>query len=127
MDIANVAQIGQLLSMTAGYNGEGPAPTGVIEGKVIALKPVPGQNIRDLDQSSLRTALWTNAGAGYSYSSPASHIASIVLRHITGMDLQEYIDARLAKPMGWGPWGYCLHRGGYTMPHANGAWSISPH
>ena len=29
--------------------------------------------------------------------------------------------------MGWGPWAYCLHRGEFTMPHANGAGSIALH
>lgn len=118
--------LGQLLCMSAGYHGEGSSP-GVVFGRVIPLQPVPGQDIRDLDRSSLRTALWTNAGAGYSYSSPAPHIASMVLRRVTGMELADYIDLRLAKPMGWGPWAYCLHRGGFTMPHANGAGSIAVH
>ncbi len=118
--------LGQLLCMTAGYHGEGSSP-GVVRGQVVPLTPVPGQDIRNLDLSSIRTVLWTNAGAGYSYSSPAPHIASIVLRHITGMELQDYINERLAKPMGWGPWGYCLHRGDFTMPHANGAGSTAVH
>src|SRR5205807_671440 len=91
------------------------------------LKAAPGQDIHDLDITSLRCAMWTNAGAGYSYSSPEPHIASMVLRRVTGMELQNYINDRLAKPMGWGPWGYCLHRGDYTMPHANGAGSIAVH
>lgn len=119
--------LGQLLCMSGGYTGEGGAPVAVVMGRAFPLKAVPGQNIRDLDQSSLRCAMWTNAGAGYSYSSPEPHIASMVLRRITGMELQDYIDARLAKPMGWGPWGYCLNRGGFTMPHANGAGSIAVH
>ena len=93
----------------------------MVNGQVIPLKPVPGQDIRDLDRSSFRTVMWTNAGAGYSYSSPAPHIASMVLRHVTGMELKDYIDERLAKPMGWGAWDYCLDRGNFTMPHANGA------
>ena len=118
--------LGQLLCMSAGYHGEGGSP-GVVNGQVVPLQPVPGQDIRDLDRSSIRTPLWTNPGGGYSYSSPAPHIASIVLRHVTGMDLQEYIGERLAKPMGWGPWAYCLHRGDFTMPHANGAGSIAVH
>jgi CubicO group peptidase (beta-lactamase class C family) len=118
--------LGQLLCMTAGYHGEGTAP-GVVMGHVVPLTPVPGQNIRDLDMSSIRTVLWTNAGAGYSYSSPAPHIASIVLRHVTGMELRDYINEHLAKPMGWGAWDYCLHRGDFTMPHANGAGSIAVH
>jgi CubicO group peptidase (beta-lactamase class C family) len=119
--------LGQLLCMTAGYNGEGQSPVGVVMGKASPMKPAPGQNIKDLDMSSLHTQLWTNPGAGYSYSSPSPHIASIVLRHVTGMELQDYINERLAKPMGWGPWGYCLHRGDFDMPHANGAGSTALH
>jgi CubicO group peptidase (beta-lactamase class C family) len=120
-------KLGQLLCMTAGYNGEGQSPTGIINGKVESLKAVPGQNIRDLDMSSIRVPLWTAPGAGYSYASPSPHIASMVLRHVTRMELQDYIRERLAKPMGWGAWGYCLHRGNYDMPHANGAGSIALH
>ncbi|HEY2574511.1 MAG TPA: serine hydrolase, partial [Verrucomicrobiaceae bacterium] len=119
--------LGQLLCMTAGYWGEGQTPSGYVMGKPRTLKPVPGQNIRDLDQSSLRVPLWIAPGGGYSYSSPSPHIASIVLRHVTGMELQDFIRERLAKPMGWGPWGYCLHRGDFDMPHANGAGSTALH
>jgi CubicO group peptidase (beta-lactamase class C family) len=120
-------KLGQLLCMSAGYWGEGQTPVGIVHGKVTQLKPVKGQDIHDLDNSSLRVPLWTDPGAGYSYSSPSPHIASIVLRHVTGMELQDYINERLAKPMGWGPWGYCLHRGDYHMPHANGAGSTALH
>lgn len=123
---ANIT-LGQLLCMTAGYNGEGQSPTGIVMGKASPMKPAPGQNIRDLDQSSLKCRLWTEPGTGYSYSSPSPHIASIVLRHVTGMELKDYIDTRLAKPMGWGAWNYCLHRGDYDMPHANGAGSTALH
>lgn len=119
--------LGQLLCMSGGYTGEGGAPVAVVMGKAFPLKAVPGQNIKDLDRSSLRCAMWTNAGAGYSYSSPEPHIASMVLRRVSGMELDRFIDERLAKPMGWGPWGYCLHRGEFTMPHANGAGSIAVH
>ena len=119
--------LGQLLCMSAGYWGEGQTPVGMVMGKPQSLKPVKGQDIHDLDVSSLRVPLWTDPGAGYSYSSPSPHIASIVLRHVTGMELQDYIGERLAKPMGWGPWGYCLHRGDYLMPHANGAGSTALH
>lgn len=119
--------LGQLLCMSSGYWGEGQNPSGIVNGKSQPLKPAPGQNIRDLDMSSLRVPLWTAPGGGYSYSSPAPHIASIVLRHVTGMELQDYIRTRLAEPMGWGPWGYCLQRGDFKMPHANGAGSTAVH
>ena len=118
--------LGQLLSMSAGYHGEGGSP-GVVKGVVVPLTPVPGQNIRDLDGSSIHTPLWIEPGGGYSYSSPAPHIASIVMRHITGMPLQDYINEKLAKPMGWGAWGYCRYFGDYTLPNANGAGSIALH
>jgi CubicO group peptidase (beta-lactamase class C family) len=119
--------LGQLLCMTGGYTGEGSAPVAVVMGRAFPLRAVPGQEIHNLDSSSLRCAMWTNAGAGYSYSSPEPHIASMILRRVTGMELQDYIDSHLAKPMGWGDWGYCLHRNGFVMPHANGAGSIALH
>lgn len=120
--------LGQLLCMTAGYWGEGGAPTGYVKDqKVQQLKAVPGQNYRDLDKSSLDVPLWCDPGAGYSYSSPSPHVASIVMRHVTGMELKDYIDTRLAKPQGWGAWDYCLHRGDFVMQHANGAGSTALH
>jgi CubicO group peptidase (beta-lactamase class C family) len=118
--------LGQLLCMTGGYHGEGGSP-GMVHGEVVPLKPVPGQDLKDLDGSSLHTVLWTDPGAGYSYSSPEPHIASMVLRRVTGMELKDYINERLAKPMGWGAWNYCLFHGTITLPHANGAGSTALH
>ena len=120
---------GQLLCMTAGYWGEGQAPTGYVKGRPRpqALKPVKGQDVREIDESSLRVPLWCDPGAGYSYSSPSPHIASIVLRNVSGMELKDYIQERLAKPQGWGEWNYCLYRGDVVMAHANGAGSIALH
>jgi CubicO group peptidase (beta-lactamase class C family) len=118
-------RLGHLLCMTSGHNGEGPTPSGVIRGTAQPLKASKGQDIRDVDGSSLRVPLWTAPGEGYSYSSPAPHIASMVLRRVTGKELPSYIDEKFAQPMGWGPWGYCLYRGEVTMAHANGAGSIA--
>jgi CubicO group peptidase (beta-lactamase class C family) len=118
-------RLGHLLCMTSGHNGEGATPSAVVRGTAQPLKPARGQDIRDVDGSSLRTPLWAGPGEGYSYSSPAPHIASMVLRRVTGKELPAYIDEKFAKPMGWGPWGYCLYRGDVTMAHANGAGSIA--
>lgn len=51
--------LGQLLCMTAGYWGEGQTPTGYVKGNPLpqALKPVKGQDIRNLDESSIRVPL----------------------------------------------------------------------
>ncbi len=118
-------RLGHLLCMTSGHNGEGSTPSAVVRGTTQPLKASKGQDIRDVDGSSLRTPLWAGPGEGYSYSSPAPHIASMVLRRVTGKELPAYIDEKFAQPMGWGPWGYCLYRGDVTMAHANGAGSIA--
>ena len=121
--------LGQLLCMTAGYWGEGQTPSGYVKGdpKPQALKPVKGQDVRAIDKSSLDVPLWCDPGAGYSYSSPSPHIASIVLRNVSGVELKDYIQTRLAKPQGWGAWNYCLYRGDVVMEHANGAGSTALH
>ena len=51
----------------------------------------------------------------------------MVLRRMAGMDLKDYIQSRLGKPMGWGAWDYCLRRGDYVQKVANGAGSIALH
>ena len=35
----------------------------------------------------------------------------MVLRSLTGMEMQEYIHEQLAKPMGWGHWAWAMRRG----------------
>jgi len=92
-----IRRFNELANETAGDHF---TPREVIRLMVNLLFIKPGQNIRDLDASSLRCAMWTNAGGGYSYSSPEPHIASKVLRRVTGMELQDYVNERLAKPMG---------------------------
>ena len=52
--------------------------------------------------------LWVEPGGGCSYATASIHLASIMLRHITGMELEEYVRRKLAGPMGFGRfgWGY---------------------
>ena len=118
-------KLGQLLSMSAGLHGEGSNP-GFVNGIGEKLDPLPRPaGPVDQDLSALHTPLWTKPGAGYSYASSSPHIASIVLRNLTGMEMQEYIQQKLAAPMGFGPWGYALHRNGATLPHTPGGGSIA--
>jgi len=118
--------LGQLLAMTAGFHGEANKQ-GYTNGKEVKLDPVPQDRSLGLDMSAVRYPLWCKPGEGWSYSSPSPHIASIVLRHLVGMDLKDYIEEKLGKPMQWGAWNYCLYRGNVTLPHANGAGSIALH
>jgi CubicO group peptidase (beta-lactamase class C family) len=112
--------------MTAGFHGEA-TKSGYVQGKEVKLQPVPQDRALGLDMGAIRYPLWCKPGEGWSYSSPSPHIASIVLRHLTGVDLKDYIDEKLGQPMQWGSWNYCLYRGGTTLPHANGAGSIALH
>ena len=53
-----------------GYNGEGNAPTAVVMGRAFRLRLTGTEHSRP---RSVVPARWTNAGAGYSYSSPEPH------------------------------------------------------
>lgn len=110
-------KLGQLLSMSSGMHGEGGNP-GFVNGVAEKLEPIPrATEPQDQDTLALRTPMWTKPGAGYSYSSASPHVASIVLRHIVGMEMQQYIDQKIAQPLGFGPWGYAVHRNGTTLAH----------
>jgi CubicO group peptidase (beta-lactamase class C family) len=118
-------KLGQLLSMSSGLHGEGGNP-GIVNGTNQKLDPIsrPAGPL-DQDMVALRTPMWTKPGGGYSYASGSPHIASIVLRNLTGMEMQQYIQEKLAGPMGFGSWGYALHRNGNTLPHTPGGGSIA--
>jgi CubicO group peptidase (beta-lactamase class C family) len=117
--------LGQLLSMSSGMHGEGGNP-GFVHGVVEQLVPVPAPDPAwGQDLSALRVPLWTKPGGGYSYSSQSPHVASILLRRLTGMEMEDYLNERLAKPMGWGRWTYARHRGNVTLPHTPGGGDIA--
>ena len=119
-------KLGQILSMELlGCMGTA-GNAGIVNGVDEKVDPLPRPAVPlDQDMSALRTPLWTTPGAGYAYASASPHIASIVLRHLTGMEMQQYIQEKLAGPMGFGEWGYALHRNGTTLPHTPGGGSIS--
>ncbi len=122
---ANI-MLGQLLSMAAGFHGEGGNPGFVNFEPSVKLEPLPRPaQPPDQDLSALHTPLWTDPGGGYSYASSSPHVASIVLRKVTGMEMQTFIDEKLAKPMGWGPWGYATHRPTGDLPHTPGGGDIA--
>jgi CubicO group peptidase (beta-lactamase class C family) len=59
------------------------------------------------DFTTLNTVLWTRRGGGCSYASSSPRVASIVLRNVTGMEMQEYIDQKIANPICGGALGPC--------------------
>ncbi len=117
-------RLGHLLSMSSGMRGEGNNP-GIVRGEATKLEPVARPAVTGQDEMATQAPMWTKPGEGYSYSSQSTHVASMVLRQLAGMELQQYLEEKLAKPMGWGSWGYALHRNGATLPHTPGGGSIA--
>lgn len=118
---ANI-KLGQLLAMTACVRGNNPV---YVRGKPSTIAPPgpdgwqAGLDAVALGQTealsgTIRTTtstLWCEPGDGYSYATSSIHLAGMVLERVTGRTLQEYVDEHLAKPIGWGRWGF-----GYRGP-----------
>lgn len=110
-------KLGQLLAFTAGIRGNNPS---YVNGKQTTIDPVGpdgwqakveafalGKRDGVFGKTPFSTAtLWCHPGEGYSYASSSIHLASIMLRHVAGMELQAYVEKHLARPLGWGRWGY---------------------
>ena len=105
-------RLGQLLSMSAGIRGNNPS---YVRGKPVTIEP-PGPDgwPAMVDRNALETGLWCRPGEGYSYATASIHIASIILRRVAGMELQDYLQPRIAEPLGWGRWGF-----GYKRPEVD--------
>ena len=110
-------KLGQLLAFTAGIRGNNPS---YVHGRATTINPVGpdgwhakvedyalGRRDGRMGETPFSTAsLWCGPGEGYSYASASIHLASVMLRHVTGLELQTYLEQRLAKPLGWGRWGF---------------------
>jgi CubicO group peptidase (beta-lactamase class C family) len=110
-------KLGQLLAFSAGIRGNNPV---YVNGSPSTIDPVgPDGWYALVDSNALGKSdgrmgnvpfstetLWCEPGGGYSYATASIHITSIMLRHITGREMQDYVDSHLAKPLGWGRWGF---------------------
>ena len=115
-------KLGQLLAMTAGLRGGSP---GYVHGKPVTISPEGFDGWQaGVDENAFATDLWCKPGEGYSYASLSPHLVSMIVRHVTGMELQEYVDSRLAKPLGWGRWSYA-YRDHPGRTHTTGGGGIA--
>jgi CubicO group peptidase (beta-lactamase class C family) len=121
-------KLGHLLAMTSGM-AEAGTDLGIVRGQNVKLDPTPPLDFsRGQDEAALNVRMWTDPGGGYFYSSQGAHVASIVLRHLSGMELQAYIGEKLAVPMGFGGWGYETvwpALGVTNLPHTFGGGGIA--
>lgn len=107
-------KLGHLLAMTSGLRGMSPgraggqsrrfSPEGP-DGWAAMVDAIAFGKQDDPSGASART-LWCKPGEGASYATAGVHLASVILRHVTGMEMQGYITPRLAEPLGWSRWGY---------------------
>jgi CubicO group peptidase (beta-lactamase class C family) len=118
-------ELGHLLTMTSGM-ADGSGSTGIVHGEDIKLENLPhiDPNLSQ-DASALRTPMWTNPGDGYCYSTQGVHVASIVLRHLVGMELEDYIGQTIATPLQFGGWGYVKEAHRKKLDHTPGGAGIA--
>lgn len=128
-------RLGELLSMSAGIRGNNP---GIVDGEAVQLDPVGPDGwqgmadhyalgIADGDMNGVpftTRTLWCEPGGGYSYATASIHIVSIIVRHITGMELQGYLAEKVAKPLGWGRWNFA-YRNAKEVDHTPGGGGIA--
>ena len=114
-------ELGQLLAFSACIRGNNPSYQ---QGEPVALDPIGpdgwqalvdsialGKADAEIDgQIASTSTLWCEPGGGYSYATASIHLASRMLRHVTGMEMQTYLESRLAEPLGWGRWGFGYRR-----------------
>lgn len=128
-------RLGQLLSFTAGIRGNNPCH---VRGALVTIEPAGPDGWQSMvdeiasgrrdygrpDHRISAATLWCEPGEGYSYASSSIHLASIMLRTVTGQELQTYVEQKLAKPMGWGRWTYG-YKNAREVTHTPGAGGIA--
>lgn len=110
--------LGQLLSFSAGIRGNNPC---YVNGEVVAIDPVGPDGWQGMEddralgriedtgprgQAYSAKELWCDPGGGYSYATASIHIASMMVRHIAEMELEQYLRERVAPVLGWGTWSF---------------------
>ena len=117
-------KLGHLLTMTAGLAGNNPA---YVRGQAVQLERTGADGWEAMvDATALSTPLWTKPGEGYCYATVSPHILSIILRRLTGMELQSYLEEKLARPLSWGRWGFAYRRAEVTHTPGGGGIAIRP-
>jgi CubicO group peptidase (beta-lactamase class C family) len=101
--------LGQVLSMSAGIRGTNPV---YVKGQRQTWENPTIDNgpWSTTDDFAMKQTLWCNPGECYSYSTASSHIPAIIVRRLSGMEMEDYLRAKLTTPLGFGDWGYAMYR-----------------
>jgi CubicO group peptidase (beta-lactamase class C family) len=128
-------KLGQLLAFTAGIRGNNPC---FVQGKETIIDPAgPDGSSALIDDVAVgrkatisqgrptsAETLWCQPGKGYSYATSSAHLASMIVRHVSGMELEGYVRSRLAEPIGWGRFTYG-YRTANEVKHTPGGGGIA--
>jgi CubicO group peptidase (beta-lactamase class C family) len=101
--------LGQVLSMSAGIRGTNPV---YVKGVRQTWENPTEDNgpYSTTDDFALRQSLWCAPGECYSYATSSSHLPAMIVRKVTGMEMEEYMRRKLTGPAGFGTWGYAMYR-----------------
>ena len=81
--------------MTAGLAGNNP---GYIMGKPVKLARTGPDGWKAMvDQNAYDTPMWTKPGGGWCYATVSPHLVSIILRHLSGMEMQPYLQEKVGS------------------------------
>jgi CubicO group peptidase (beta-lactamase class C family) len=115
-------RLGQLLAFSAGIRGNNPS---YVNGQPVTINPLGpdgwqamvdemAAGKRDyLDSAGnyvTTSTLWCPPGAGYSYASASAHLCSMMVRHVAGCEMEDYLRRKVAGYLGWGRFGFGYRR-----------------
>ncbi|HYI95514.1 MAG TPA: serine hydrolase domain-containing protein [Bryobacteraceae bacterium] len=101
--------LGQLLAMSAGIRGTNPVYVKGI--RQTWEKPTEDNGpYSTTDDFAMRQSLWCAPGECYSYATSSSHIPAMIVRRLSGMEMEDYMRKKLTEPLGFGTWGYAMYR-----------------
>lgn len=101
--------LGQLLSMSAGIRGTNPV---YVKGVRQTWEQPTEDNgpYSTTDDFAMKQSLWCAPGDCYSYATSSSHLPAMIVRRVTGMEMEDYMRQKLTGPLGFGTWGYAMYR-----------------
>jgi CubicO group peptidase (beta-lactamase class C family) len=101
--------LGQLLSMSAGIRGTNPVYVKGVR-QTWENPTIDNGPWSTTDDFAMRQTLWCAPGECYSYATSSSHLPAMIVRKVTGMEMEDYMRKRLTTPLGFGTWGYAMYR-----------------
>jgi CubicO group peptidase (beta-lactamase class C family) len=115
-------KLGHLLAMTSGIRGNNPSYQ---HGRAVTIDPAGPDGAGAMrDRVAFDTGLWCKPGDGYSYATAGIHLVSVIIRHVTGREMEEFVGERIAKPLGWGRWSFAYKTA--NLGHTPGGGGIAP-